>query len=356
MNFLLNFGYFLGAIAFLILIHEIGHFLAARLFKIDVEEFGIGFPPRMLTLFKKKETDYTLNWLPLGGFVRLKAMDDPDEPNGFAAASPWARIAVLLAGPLFNVISAILLFSVIFYRIGEPITDQVLVLLVAEDSPAAIAGLQPDDLILKVADEEINSTGELKAQVDAHLGEEIQFVYQRDDQVLTTSLTPRINPPENQGAIGIIMSNPTRPIPYSSALVVGVQAIGEHTRLLVTLPGRLISGELDPSQGRLLGYKGMYDVFTNQRERDANLPVASPEGIYTLNFVASISVSLALLNLFPIPALDGGRILFILPEIVLRKRVPPALENVVNLIGFSLMILLLIYINIQDFVNPINLP
>jgi regulator of sigma E protease len=100
----------------------------------------------------------------------------------------------------------------------------------------------------------------------------------------------------------------------------------------------------------------MYDIFSNLREIDQNLPEQAPSGLNTLNFLGSITISLALLNLLPLPALDGGRILFVLPEIVLRKRIPQNYENVINLIGFSLLILLMIYVNIQDFVNPINTP
>jgi regulator of sigma E protease len=118
----------------------------------------------------------------------------------------------------------------------------------------------------------------------------------------------------------------------------------------------MLSGELDPNQGRLVGYKGMYDIYTEVREADAAPDSGLPAGVNTLSFFASISVSLGLLNLLPVPALDGGRILFTLPELLFRKRVPPAYENAVNLVGLALLLFLMVYINLQDFLNPLVIP
>ena len=348
--------YFIGAIAFLIFIHELGHFAAARLLNVEVEEFGIGFPPRMLRVFRWGGTDYTLNWLPLGGFVRLRGMDNPDDPEGFAATPPLTRIAVLIAGPLMNILAGIIIYAIIFMQLGQPISDQVIIVEVAENSPAAAANLQADDLILSVNETQITDTNLLFDTIYANLDQEIELVYQRDGQEFNTTLVPRSQPPEGQGAIGIVMGNPTVPISFPRATVFGAGAVYQHVRLFATLPGQLLAGSMEPEQGRLLGYKGMYDVFENMREIDQERPYQFSIGLNTLNFMASITISLALLNLFPLPALDGGRILFALPELIFGKRVPAAYENMINLVGFSLLIMLLIYINIQDFVNPINIP
>jgi regulator of sigma E protease len=120
------------------------------------------------------------------------------------------------------------------------------------------------------------------------------------------------------------------------------------------LPGQLLRGEASGDQGRLVGYKGMYDIYTQVREADNAPDSTLPPGVNTLSFFASISVSLGLLNLLPVPALDGGRILFTLPEILFRKRIPAAYENAVNFIGFGLLLLLIVYINLQDFLHPIS--
>ncbi len=338
----LNLFEFILGIAVLILLHEFGHFLVARLFNIEVEEFGIGFPPRMVKLFEHKGTEFTLNWIPLGGFVRPKGENDPDVPGGLAAASPWARLAVLAAGPLMNLLIGFLLAILFFFSIGEPILDQVIIRQVAPDSPASTAQLQEGDLILAIEGIEINGSQDVIDLISERLDQPVEITLQRGEQVLTTSMVPRSDPPEGQGAIGIVMGNPSRPVDAPTAVSRGAQLFSANVRGIVTLPGRLLSGDASPEEGRLVGYKGMFDIY-----QELDTP---------LYFFMAISISLGLLNLFPIPALDGGRILFILPEILLRKRIPQRYENAFTLVGFTLMILLLIYVNLQDFINPINLP
>jgi regulator of sigma E protease len=118
---------FIAGLAALIIVHELGHFLAARLFKVEVEEFGIGFPPRIVKLFEAGGTVFSLNWIPLGGFVRPKGENDPDVPGGLAAASPWVRLAVLFSGPAMNLLAGVILASLLFYNLGEPMVDKVTV-------------------------------------------------------------------------------------------------------------------------------------------------------------------------------------------------------------------------------------
>ncbi len=320
----MNFLYFIGAIASLILIHELGHFLAARLVKVEVEEFGVGFPPRLLRLFRHNKTDYTLNWLPFGGFVRMKGMEDPEEEGGFLAAKPWKRIFILIAGPLMNVLTGVLIYTMIFMRLGEPDLSKVVIVEIADKSPAAVAQLEPGDMILAVNDEEIDSMENLRDLIYQHLDEEVQLTFLRDNQEQHTTMVPRANPPEGEGAIGIIMDNPRNPIGLGSAVSLSTTAVSEFFRMIVNVPRDMISGAISPEESRLLGYKGMYDVFTNFREQDASLPEYVPSGINTLNFLGTITLSLALLNMLPLPALDGGRILLTLPELSSRSfRSPP---------------------------------
>lgn len=355
MSGILNLAQFIAALAALIVVHELGHFVAAKLSNIKVHEFGIGFPPRLARLFKAGETEFTLNWIPLGGFVRPAGENDPSVPGGLANASPWARLFVLISGPAMNILTALLLFAFIFAQLGRPDLDTVEILDVSAGSPAAEAGLQSGDIVLSVDGEEINSSEELRDIIYANLGQEIEFTFERNGVVSTVSLIPR-DPPPDDGAIGIAMGNPSIPIGFGESLVYSGEAILEQGRALVSLPLRLISGEVSADQGRLVGYKGMYDIYTEVREADTSPDSALPPGINTLSFFASISLSLGLLNLLPVPALDGGRILFTLPEIVLGKRIPQAYENVVNLVGLALLILLLFYVNLQDFINPIVIP
>lgn len=352
----LNIVYFIGAIALLIIIHEIGHFLAARLFKIEVEEFGLGFPPKALTLFKAKGTEYTLNWIPLGGFVRPKGENDPNIPGGLAAAKPWTRIAVLLAGPLMNFLAGILIFAVITFLNGEPVRDKVVIFGVEQNSPAAAANIQVNDLILSINGTAITSSEIIINIIHNNLGNELKFVIEREGEIVNALMTPRSEWPENQGPTGVSLGYPTAPIPISRALQAGTYAVFDYVKLLLSIPGQLISGEMSPEDGRLVGYTGMYKIYDYMRTQDAQAPSGMAQGINTLVFFGTITISLGLLNLLPIPALDGGRILFTIPEILFGKRIPQNYENMVNLVGFMLLILMMVYVNLQDFINPITIP
>src|SRR5919106_3753998 len=153
---------FILAFGGMVLIHEFGHFIVARLSKIEVEEFGIGLPtPGALTLFTWQGTRFTLNWLPLGGFVRPKGENDPTILGGLAAASPWKRLAVLFAGPLMNLLTAVVIYSIIFTRVGVPDTNRVLVSSVVEDGPAAQAGFEYGDVFINGNGKPIRSIEDL---------------------------------------------------------------------------------------------------------------------------------------------------------------------------------------------------
>ncbi len=351
---LIEIGQFIGGLAALIIVHELGHFLAARLFNIEVEEFGLGFPPRLATLFEAGGTRYTLNWIPLGGFVRPKGENDPDVPGGLASASPWVRFAVLAAGPIANLSIGVVLYTLIFSRIGAPIQDQVQIIEVAPNSPAQQAGLRAGDLILEVNDQEINGTADLQNSIQASLEQPTEITFKRNGQVNMATLVPRKDPPEGEGAIGIVMSNPTRPISIPEALPRGTVAVFQHGKQILSFPIQIILGQVGPEEGRFVGFKGMFDIYQEVRQSEPE-PIL-PGGVRVLGFFATITISLGILNLLPIPALDGGRILFVLPEIVIGRRIPPQYENVINLVSFALLLVLLLYINLQDFVNPVELP
>jgi regulator of sigma E protease len=350
---ILEIAQFVGAIAALIIIHEFGHFIASRLVGIEVEEFGLGFPPRMATLFELGGTKYTLNWLPLGGFVRPKGENDPSVEGGLAAARPWKRLVVLFSGPLANLLVGVLLYAMIITRVGVSINDQVQILEVAPNSPAAQAGLMAGDMILAVNDTPVNGMEDLQTSINDNLGQATQLTYQRNEETATVTMVPRADPPPGEGAIGIIMSNPTRQVSLISAIPLGVEATFNQISALATFPLQMIKGNVTPEEGRLVGFKGMFDIYQAVREPTPQSPI--PAGVNVLAFFATITISLGVLNLMPIPALDGGRILFVLPEIFLGRRIPPQYENVINLVSFTLLILLLLYINLYDFINPIEL-
>jgi len=332
---------FIGGLAILIIIHESGHYLAARLVKVEVEEFGIGFPPRILKLFDAGGTQFTLNWIPLGGFVRLKGENDPNVPGGLAAANPWARLVVLFAGPVMNLALGVVLAIILFYNLGEPVLNKVQVQSISPGSPAEQAGLQVGDLLVKIDGQPVTGVDQLQKLIYARLGTPTQITYLRGNQTAEVTLTPR-NPPPEDGAIGIIMGYPTQPTTWAKAIPTGIAASYDYVKSVLLLPVRIMQGQVSPQEGRPVGYKGMFDIYQQIRA--------------PLWFFMVISMSLGIFNLFPIPALDGGRILFTLPEILFRRRIPPKYENAIHLVGFTMLLLLLIYINLQDFLNPVQLP
>jgi regulator of sigma E protease len=294
---------------------------------------------------------FSLNWLPLGGFVRIKGEGDTSVPDGIAAANPWVRIGVYLAGPITNLLLGVILYSFIISQIG--VASQVYVADVSPDSPAEEAGLQIGDILLEVNGEEVITSNDVRVIIYDNLGQSIAVTVDREGALITTSMVPRDPPPED-GAIGILMDHIVAPVSIWTALPMGAQATLNQALLIVTIPGEIIKGSLEPAMARPVGYKGMYDMYEYMAEEDP-MPETSVN-VNVVSFFAMVSVSLGIFNLLPIPALDGGRILFALPEIFFRRRIPIEWQNAVNFIFFMALIALMLYVNVLDFTNPINLP
>jgi regulator of sigma E protease len=348
---------FVVALSLLAALHEFGHFLAARLNKIEVEEFGLGFPPRMLTLFKSGNTQFTLNWIPFGAFVRPKGEDDPNSPGGLAAANPWRRLAVLFGGPVMNLLIGVLIFSFIYSQTGTPNTKIVQILEVSSNSPAEQAGILKDDVVLKVDGVPIDSIDQLRSVISSKLGTQVQFTLLRNNQQLTISLVPRVNPPEGQGSMGVVLTNPVIALNWFQAVPYAVSMTAQQIGEFFMLPVRLIQGQISADQARLVSPVGMYDIYSQVRAAEAPSEANNP-GLAVLNilyFFGFISIALGITNLLPIPAVDGGRILFVLPELILHKKVPQSYENAIQAAGFTLLLLLMAFLFIQDIINPIVL-
>ncbi len=342
---------FVLILAALILGHELGHFVAARAGGVVIDEFGIGFPPRLATIFRAGGTRFTINAIPLGGFVRPAGEDDPDIPNGLAAASKSTRAAVLIAGPLANILIAFLAFTAA-YRFAAPDFERTSISSVAENSPAQAAGLLPGDVIVEFQSQPVTSLDTLQRAVAQSLGKAAMITVERDSARLQFELTPRATPPEGQGPIGIVTGNPLRSVAWAEAAGLGANSIRLQFQEIVHLPGRLMQGQVAPEEARVTGLKGMHDMLAWARDVDRS----SQRPFLTLTLVGVISTGLALANLLPIPALDGGRLMFVAFEAILGRRISPRYEGMAHAIGFALLLVLMLYVNIQDFVNPIALP
>jgi len=354
---------FILAFGGMVLVHEFGHFIAARLCKIEVEEFGIGLPtPGALTLFTWQGTRFTLNWLPLGGFVRPKGENDPNVPGGLASASPWKRLFVLFAGPSMNLLTAVLIYSIIFTRVGVPDSNRVLVSSVTAGSPAAQAGFKNGDIFISGNGQPIRNYDELRVIVDANENKQVDFLVDRHGEQVKLTATPLMNTKEKRIMIGVGLGvpfkQPTSPVETVS---LGAQYTYYNIRALVALPAQMLRGSLNSEQSRLVGLKGIYDILhqtvSHDVEASATAPVSTDpidQPVRTLELIASLSISLGIFNLFPFPALDGGRIIFVLPELIFRRRVSPQVENLIHGMGMAFLLLLMIYINVMDFINPVN--
>jgi len=357
-NTILSLLEFILSFSVLLTLHELGHFLVGKLFKIKAEEFGFGFPPKLVKLFSWDDTDFTLNLIPFGAFVRFSGENDTNIPGGLAAANKWKRLATLLAGPGANILSGILLFGIVISQIGLPVANIVNIVSIEQASPAETAGMLPGDTIKSVAGFEIRDINQVSEIIRQNLEIEIPIVVQRGDQLITLKIVPRANPPDGEGPLGIVMQNPVEKISFLQAIPYGGKIAVEQFRQLLSLPFMMLRGEIQSEEMRLLSPKGIYDVYSQVREDERQVEQNQP-GLALINiawFFGIISIAIGFSNLLPIPALDGGHILFVLPEILFGKRVPAELENMVHLIGFTALIMLMAYVFYQDFVNPIVLP
>lgn len=358
LNLPLNIIEFILVLGFMLFLHEFGHFIVSRLFKVDVEEFGFGFPPRMKTLFNWKGTAFTLNWIPFGGFVRPKGENDPSVPGGLASASPWVRLAVLLGGPMMNILMGFLLFIVLFMRLGAPDTSRVEVAEISPNSPAAAVGIRPGDLVWTINGQPITKIEQLQTIVKQNLGIEITMGIQRGKEMINVPITPRVNTPQGEGPVGFAITYPYEPIGILQAIPQAAVTTFEQIKSIITTPIQLIRGQLSSDNARVVGPVGIFDIYAEARTRD-DQAAASPVGMPAVNvelFIATISLALGITNLLPIPALDGGRIIFVIPEILFRKRVPAEFENYVHMIGFAALLILMVYITLQDILHPLTLP
>ncbi|MBM3157024.1 MAG: PDZ domain-containing protein [Chloroflexi bacterium] len=339
---------FLLILGVLVFAHEMGHFVAARMGKIKVEEFGFGFPPRIFGV-KRGETIYSLNWVPLGGFCKMLGEEDPSKEGSFASKKAWVRLGVLFAGPFMNAVLPIVLLTVAFMVPRQVVVGDVLIDEVAADSPAAVAGIETGDIILSINDHEIQNIGDVIYDIHLNMGEELTFVLKKaDDSIKAVTVIPRWNPPEGEGAVGIALaientSEVSRSYAFWEAVPKSISSIGET---FVLMRNEIRSWFVQKKAPQVTGPVGIFQLTGEVSE-------AGPS--YLIQFAAFLSINLAIVNLLPLPALDGGRIVFILIEVARRgKRVSPRTEGLIHMVGFAMLIGLILVISYFDILRAIR--
>lgn len=366
---------FVLVLLILVLVHEFGHFIVAKKSGIRVDEFGFGFPPK---LFGKKfgETEYTFNLLPIGGFVRIfgetpdeEAIDGPDSSRSFVNKPAYIQAAVLVAGVFFNMILAWLLFSTVL-MMGVPYTDEgetpfdgdvtnvaLTISSVGLGTPTEKAGLMVGDRIMSITSGEDILMSDVTRDIDEFLPEFQGFVgghaqegvvvsYERGGEMYTSdSMIPIVNDMEdapNPYIVGMGLGYiGTLSLPIHQALIEGAGQTwyfsGEMVRGFASLIGDSFKGEAD--YDTLAGPVGIAGIVSDAADTGI---------IHLMMIMAIISINLAVLNLLPFPALDGGRLLFLLIEVVKGSPIKPAVANIINLAGFAILLLLMIGVTYLD--------
>jgi regulator of sigma E protease len=260
----------------------------------------------------------------------------------------------------------VVVFSILIAMEGIPIPGSVRIDSVSENSPALLAGVERGDILLAINGESVTDIQPAIDIIQKNLDKPVELLLDRKGEKITITATPLSSRKREEGALGIALGYPTRSATIGEIAGGGITITAIQAATIVYLPIALIQGAIAPEDARFVGFKGIFDMFNVAVEEDvtsrqaaATAPASSgaPQPTnWTLNLIGLLSISLGVMNLFPIPALDGGRILFTLPEILFHKRIPAEWENRVNGIAMLLLIGLLLFVNIMDFVNPVQIP
>ncbi|AOT68242.1 RIP metalloprotease RseP [Geosporobacter ferrireducens] len=318
----------------LVIFHELGHFAVAKFVGIKVHEFAIGMGPRLLKV-KKRETEYSLRILPIGGYVKMEGEDEASSDAGSFNNKPiWARMAVLIAGPFMNFVLAILLFSMIFYSLGFPTT---IIDRVTPGFPAEQVGLRSGDQIIAINEDAITNWDQIVRRINGSREEEINITLLREGAEKKFQVIPIINKETNQAIIGI---TPTAEKSLAKSITTSVDRMFFIMGGMMEFLGNLFGGKASTED--VVGPVGIIHLVGE----------AAKTSIYNvMSLAALISINLGIVNLIPIPALDGGRLLFLLFEGISGRPIDPEKEGFIHLIGFVLLMVLMLFIAYKDIIR-----
>ncbi len=330
-------------LGFLIVVHELGHFVVARMVGIQVDEFSIGFGPKLLSIKSQRDqTRYSFRLLPLGGYVKMAGMEPNDDRiNGFNKKPLKDRFAVISAGSLTNFLVAIVLFIIVFSLIGIPTPSNANIIGdIISGSPADRAGLKTGDRIIKVNDVNTPRWNDIANKIHKSGGQKVRLVIERSGHTYTFYVTPQYDPQMQVSQIGIRQGIIWEKQGFFQAVRLGMdRAFGFSKLILVGILG-MVTGAVPPSE--ITGPVGITQMIGD----------AARGGLgYLLSFTAILGINLALVNLLPIPALDGSRLMFLCIEGIRGKPIDPEKENFIHLVGFALLMVLFLLITYNDLVR-----
>lgn len=344
---------FIVVMGVIVFVHELGHLVAAKRNGIIVEEFGLGYPPRLVKLFERDGTVYSLNAIPFGGFARMRGEDDPTQLGSFAAASRPARAVTLLAGPGMNFLLAIVLFAALALIQGLPDVDRpaTVVLQVMPDSAAAAAGIRAGDRFIAADGTPINSNTDLTSYTEPRANQPVAYTIVRGEnrgqagEILVISITPRPDEQsQGKGKLGLYLGPPMRAATLWEAAATGFSETWNIIYMTFSIPANLIREGKPIKDAGFMGPVGIAattGVVVREAQNQGSFFIL-------IRFIAVLSTALGLTNLLPLPALDGGRLMFIVVETIRRRRIEPAREGMVHLIGFGLLLLLVTLLSVRE--------